>query len=150
RRRGDGSPRTVKLTNQRTIEMHKKRREHGALLAPFQGQELEAGYLAYIDCFNRQLFFEAHDVLEEIWLPQRHGAMGRFYKGLIQLAGAFVHLQKNRPQPAAALLGLARANLRTYGPICRGLVVADVLMLIEEWLKNLESASFKHNPLSAE
>jgi predicted metal-dependent hydrolase len=130
--------------------MHRKNRKHAALLSPFEGRELEAGYLAYIDCFNRQLFFEAHDVLEEIWLPQRNSAMGRFYKGLIQLAGAFVHLQKERPQPAAALLRLARANLRAYGPVCRRLMVEDALTLIETWLRELESVSCKNNPLSAE
>ena len=36
---------------------------------------------------------------------------GNFYKGLIQLAGAFVHLQKNRLRPSAALFKLAQANL---------------------------------------
>ena len=76
-----------------------------AIVDEFQGQDLDAHYLGYFACFNRQLFFEAHEVLEQIWLPQRHGPNGAFYKGLIQLAGAFVHLQKNRSGPAAALAG---------------------------------------------
>src|SRR3989304_9926528 len=66
----------------------------------FRGRRLPAHYLGYFDCFNRQLFYEAHDVLEEIWLADRHGPDGDFYKGLIQLAGAFVHVQKNRSGPA--------------------------------------------------
>ena len=77
----------------------------------FRGQSLPAHYLAYFDCFNHQLFYEAHDVLEALWLPVRRESDGAFYKGLIQLAGAFVHVQKNRPGPAMALLRLARANL---------------------------------------
>src|SRR5450755_2550709 len=84
------------------------------MIESFRGQELEALYLGYFDCFNRQLFYEAHDVLEDLWLPDRHGANGKFYKGLIQLAGAFVHLQKNRLRPAAALFKLALANLGKY------------------------------------
>ena len=71
-----------------------------AMIESFQGQELDAHYLGYFDCFNRQLFYEAHDVLEDLWLPDRHGVNGNFYKGLIQLAGAFVHLQKNRLRPS--------------------------------------------------
>src|SRR6266702_2966293 len=84
------------------------------MIESFRGQELDAHYLGYFDCFNRQLFYEAHDVLEDLWLPDRHGAAGNFYKGLIQLAGAFVHLQKNRLRPAAALFKLAQANLEKY------------------------------------
>src|SRR5476649_990984 len=85
-----------------------------AMIESFRGGELDAHYLGYFDCFNRQLFYEAHDVLEDLWLSDRHGANGNFYKGLIQLAGAFVHLQKNRLRPAAALFKLALANLERY------------------------------------
>ena len=59
-----------------------------------QGQVLDAHYLGYFACFNRGWFYEAHDVLEELWLANRTGPNYAFYKGLIQLAGAFVHLQK--------------------------------------------------------
>jgi predicted metal-dependent hydrolase len=60
-----------------------------------RGQDLDAHYAGYFDCFNRQLFYEAHEVLEHLWLKDKYGPNGAFYKGLIQLAGAFVHLQKN-------------------------------------------------------
>src|SRR5436189_6188294 len=94
--------------------MSKKSPMIAALIANCQGQELDAHYLGYFECFNRGLFYEAHDVLEELWLPNRNGANGPFYKGLIQLAGAFVHLEKGRPPPAAAVLRLARATLERY------------------------------------
>jgi predicted metal-dependent hydrolase len=119
-----------------------------ALVAAFRGQELDAHYLAYFECFNQQLFFEAHDVLEELWLVDRHGLKGSFYKGLIQLAGAFVHLQKNRLRPAAALFGLARENLRSYPATQDQLDVAGVLLMIEAWTSKLESGGFVTNPLS--
>ena len=60
------------------------------MIESLQGRELDARYLGYFECFNRQLFYEAHDVLEDLWLPDRSGPNGNFYKGLIQLAGAFV------------------------------------------------------------
>jgi predicted metal-dependent hydrolase len=98
-------------------------------------------YVEFFERFNQQRFFEAHEVLEALWLPQRQGPNGLFYKGLIQLAGAFVHWQKNRPGPAAALLGLAHANLGKYPAIHDGLNVADALAIVEEWLRRLEAAA---------
>jgi hypothetical protein len=77
-----------------------------ARIESFCGQELDAHYLGYFDCFNRQLFYEAHEVLEDLWLKDKYGPNGAFYKGLIQLAGAFVHLQKivRRPLPRCSSL----------------------------------------------
>ena len=95
--------------------------------------DYDPGYLGYFDCFNRRRFFEAHEVLEAVWLPQRQAPNGAFYKGLIQLAGAFVHWQKHRPGPAAALLDLAGANLRKYPAIYQGLDVQGVIELMSEW-----------------
>ena len=120
------------------------------MIASFQGQELDAHYLGYFDCFNRQLFYEAHEVLEDIWLADRHGANGNFYKGLIQLAGAFVHLQKNRPRPSAALFKLARTNLETYPDLHERLNVVAVLALIADWLQLLERDRLALNPLATQ
>jgi predicted metal-dependent hydrolase len=112
-----------------------------SIIRPFMGRGRDPHYLAFFDCFNRQLYFEAHEVLEEIWLPQRHGPKGRFYKGLIQLAGAFVHLQKGRPGPAAALFNLAQSNLEHYQPIQEGLDLGPVLALIQHWLLKLAAGT---------
>jgi len=119
-----------------------------AMIESLQGQELDARYLGYFDCFNRQLFYEAHDVLEDLWLPDRRGPNGNFYKGLIQLAGAFVHLQKNRLRPSAALLKLARANLDQYPERHERLNLAAVQLLIHGWLTQLERGGFCINPLT--
>ncbi|MCO5053950.1 MAG: DUF309 domain-containing protein [Verrucomicrobiae bacterium] len=115
-------------------------------IAAFQGGGLNAHYLGYFDCFNQQQFYEAHDVLEELWLADRQGPNGDFYKGLIQLAGAFVHLQKNRLRPAAALFELARANLGKYPAQQERLDLARVLSLIAQWSEELAAADFQRNP----
>ncbi len=127
--------------------MSKKSGKIAGRIACFQGRELTAHYLGFFDCFNDQLFYEAHDVLEELWLPDRKGPNGDFYKGLIQLAGAFVHLQKERLKPSAALFKLARTNLAKYPATHERLDVAAVLRLIEVWLGWLESDAFEVNPL---
>lgn len=121
--------------------MSKKSGSIAARLAQFQGQELDAHYLGYFDCFNRQLFYEAHDVLEEFWLADRQGPDGDFYKGLIQLAGAFVHIQKNRGGPAGALFRLARANLQKYPRHHWQLDVQAALTIIEDWSTRLAGVS---------
>jgi predicted metal-dependent hydrolase len=107
---------------------------------------LDPHYLEFVECFNRQHFFQAHEVLEQLWLPERQGPNGLFFKGLIQLAGAFVHLQKDRLGPAAALFRLARANLEKYPASHEQLDVGTVLKLIAGWLAQVESV--RKNPLS--
>ncbi len=117
-----------------------------AVVRPFRGQALDPHYLAFFECFNQELFFEAHEVLEMLWLPERGRPKAAFYKGLIQLAGAFVHLQKNRPEPAVALLRLARQNLEGYPAFYDGLEVDRVRQLIVDWLHHLETGGNPQRP----
>jgi predicted metal-dependent hydrolase len=118
------------------------------MIESFRGHELDAHYLGFFDCFNRQLYYEAHDVLEDLWLVDRKGADGDFYKGLIQLAGAFVHLQKNRLKPSAALFKLAKGNLEKYPIRHHHLDLEAVKQLIVNWVNQLERDRFLANPLT--
>src|SRR6266513_6055955 len=79
-------------------------------------------YTAFFQLWNAQKYYEAHDVLEQLWLVEKNAELVRFYQALIQAAGAFVHLQKNfhqpshpkhsrRLPPATRLLALALRNL---------------------------------------
>lgn len=134
--------------------MSKKSAKIAALIEDCRGRELDAHYLGYFECFNRGLFYEAHDVLEELWLADRQGPDGDFFKGLIQFAGAFVHLQKHtelrpRLRPSAALFKLARTNLGKYPALHFHLDVSRVLAIIEEWLGRLEAGGFVVNPLAS-
>ncbi|MEQ2008684.1 MAG: DUF309 domain-containing protein [Limisphaerales bacterium] len=124
-----------------------------ALIADLRGRDLDAHYLGWFACFNRGQFYEAHDVLEELWLADRHGPNGNFYKGLIQFAGAFVHLQKDcvkypRLRPAAALFKLAEANFRPYPAQHERLDLSFIRSIITDWLGRLEEAEFSRNPLT--
>jgi len=120
--------------------MHLKSNRIAALTGPFEGRTLDAHYLGYFECFNRQRFFEAHEVLEALWLPRRSSPNGAFYKGLIQLAGAFVHLQNNRSGPALALFKLAQTNLQKFPASHEGLDVESVIAMIDRWVGKLGSA----------
>src|SRR3954453_4427002 len=84
-------------------------------------------YRAFFQCWNEQRYYEAHDVLEQVWL---HDPItpedAQYFKGLIQAAGAFVHLQKQfehpehpkhgkRLGPAVRLFRLGEKNLAPFG-----------------------------------
>ena len=79
-------------------------------------------YLAYFHCFNRHEYFEAHEVLEGLWLETRDERRD-FYKGLIQTAAVFLKLQQDKPDPAARLASRALGLLQRYEPRCEGLDV---------------------------
>jgi predicted metal-dependent hydrolase len=106
---------------------------------------IDRHYAGYFEFFNRGLFYEAHEALEQLWLAQRGGTNDSFYKGLIQLAAAFVHLRKDRPGPAAALFKLALTHLRRYPAAHERLDVREVLVLIERSLGMLDKGG---NPLT--
>jgi predicted metal-dependent hydrolase len=120
--------------------MSHKRKRVAALIEPFLGMQLDPHYLGYFECFNQGRFFEAHEVLEDLWLVDRQGPDGAFYKGLIQLAGAFVHLEKKRPSPAAALLRLALGNFENYPEIHHRLHLRKLAGKIREWMGTLGEA----------
>jgi predicted metal-dependent hydrolase len=131
----------------------KKSAKIAALIESCQRHDLDAHYLGYFECFNRGLFYEAHDVLEELWLADRNGPSGDFYKALIQFAGAFVHLSKDcerypRLRPAAALFRLSRGYLAPYPSVHEHLDVTQIRCLADEWLARLESGRFETNPLT--
>lgn len=63
--------------------------------------------------FNTHRFFECHESLEEIW-QEEHGEVRDLYKGLIQVAAAFVHVRRNNEFGVRRLLTTALGYLRPY------------------------------------
>ena len=86
----------------------------------------------FIACFNRQAYFEAHDVLEELWL-KTSGEKRDFYKGLIQTAAVFLKLQQDKPAPAMRLALQAASHLEKYRPMFEQVDVDIVL----NWLQDV-------------
>lgn len=65
------------------------------------------------DEFNTGHFFECHETLEEIW-QEEQGQVRDLYKGLIQVAAAFVHIGRNNHFGANRLLTTALGYLEPY------------------------------------
>ncbi|MEX1117500.1 MAG: DUF309 domain-containing protein [Terrimicrobiaceae bacterium] len=117
-------------------------------------------YLAYFECFNEGDYYEAHDVLEHLWLKGRDDNHS-FFKGLIQFAGAFVHLKKQyerpthpkdgrRLHPAVRLFRLALTNLEGYPNPYMGLDLAGVQALGQSMISRIEVGEFAINPWTPE
>jgi hypothetical protein len=134
-------------------------------LAPSNGSEdttLDAHYLGYFVCFNRGDYYEAHDVLENLWLrlPRAENADYAFFKGLIQIAGAFVHLRKQyerpahpkdgrRLRPACRLFDLGMQNIATYSPRHHRLNVEKLLRFCAKNRDAIRESDFQINPWNA-
>jgi len=119
--------------------VNQQRTDVAALIESCAGGRLPARYCAFFKCFNRQWFFEAHEVLEVLWLAERSGPDADFFKALIQLAAAFVHVQKGRPGPAKALFRLAQAHLCRFPGVHLTLDTSRAQRLITEWLETMEA-----------
>ena len=87
-----------------------------------------------IDLFNQERFWEAHEVLEEIWHPAT-GVERDIIQGLILTAAALVHYQKNEKAVCISILGRAREKLGTLDNF-KGLDIKRLRAGIEQILKD--------------
>jgi len=83
-------------------------------------------YLEFIELFNREKFFEAHEVLELLWRREQ-GEPRDYYHGLIQIAAVFVHIQKGTPDGGKKLLRKATGYLEKYRPAFMNLDLEKLL-----------------------
>jgi uncharacterized protein len=67
-------------------------------------------YLAGVLLFNRQDFFEAHEVWEDLW-TESHGDERRFYQGLIQAAVGLCHYANGNLRGAVKLFGTSQGYM---------------------------------------
>lgn len=136
--------------------------KHAKIAARFAGRAgaspYHACYTEYFRLFNAQEYYEAHDVLEHVWLGS-DGERYLFYKALIQLAGAFVHLQHHhrephhrihgkRLRPAARLFRRSAELLSGLPGNCEGIAVDKVIAMATESACALELSEFAANPWS--
>lgn len=116
-------------------------------------------YAAFFRLWNEQRYYDAHDVLEQLWLAEEDPAEARFYQGLIQAAGAFVHLQKNfehpahakhsrRLRPATRLFALAIKNLEHLPDQFGGLDLAALRQLLHRYRDQIITEDYARNPWS--
>ena len=98
------------------------------------------GYWRGIELFNRGEFYEAHEVLEDVWRPSAQPER-RFLQGLIQVAVALHHHSRGNVIGARSLLARARRNLKPYPSTFGGLQLADLHNSLDAWQHALDSGS---------
>ncbi len=119
-------------------------------------------YRAYFRCWNEQHYYEAHDVLEQVWLKDTITPDdAQYFKGLIQAAGAFVHLQKQfehpthpkhgrRLAPAVRLFRLAEKNLAPFGPERHAFALEKFREMLSRYAQAIVESEHRTNPWTPE
>ena len=103
-------------------------------------------YLRGIRLFNSGAYFEAHEVLEDVWraapVPDK-----LFLQGLIQVAVGLHHHSKGNVVGARSLLARASKNLSGYPEDFGGIRLRELLDSIARWQRALaESKSVPPAP----
>ena len=83
-----------------------------------------------IKLFNRERFFECHEVLEETWL-EASGEQRTFLQGLIQVAVAFYHLRRENLVGASRLLTAGMEKLSGFAPERDAVDIAALLAALQ-------------------
>lgn len=86
--------------------------------------------------FNKENFYEAHEILEEFWHEYR-GTDRTFIQGLIQLAAAFYHAQSRNRKGAMSQLSKGSQKLAQYQPTQNSIDVVGLLESVRENLQQL-------------
>ena len=94
-------------------------------------------YIKGLRLFNQHSFFEAHEVLEDVWRaapePER-----KFLQGLIQVAVALHHHSRGNQVGCRSLMERARRNLSLYPDEYGGLDLAGLLHSLDRWRDALD------------
>jgi predicted metal-dependent hydrolase len=79
-----------------------------------------------LENFNRESFFEAHEILEDLWHENRETDRS-FIQGLIQLSAAFYHLQSLNEKGARSQIAKGIDKLSKYQPVHGNIHVSRLL-----------------------
>lgn len=76
-----------------------------------------------IELFNEGKFFEAHEALETAWRAEM-GPVRELYRGILQIAVSYYHLQRGNYSGAVKMLDRSRYWLQPYPDLCRSVDVS--------------------------
>src|SRR5712692_3395280 len=91
--------------------------------------------------FNSSRFFDAHEVLEDVWREApRHSPLRRHLQGMVQLAVAFHHQSKDNHVGARSVLERAMRNLNGADSSFPELDLDRLRADLAPWRKHLAGA----------
>ncbi|MFZ5468681.1 MAG: DUF309 domain-containing protein [Myxococcota bacterium] len=85
-----------------------------------------------VELFNRQEFYEAHEVWEAAWAEELSDDR-LLLQGLIQVAAGFYKLQTGSPQGTVKLLLAGERKLQPFRPRAHGVEVEALLSEVARW-----------------
>ena len=97
----------------------------------------EIAYRRGLELFNQGEFFDAHEVLEDVWRVAP-AAEKKFLQGLIQVAVGLHHYSRGNRVGARSLLARAHRNLSGYPSGHGGINLAGLRTEVERWVRALE------------
>lgn len=91
-----------------------------------------------VELFNQQMYWECHEVLEDLWMEDRNDSARNVYWGVIQVAAACIHYRDNNVIGARGMIYKAKEKFKR----CRELhVLTDVVLNNLDW-NELETIVF--------
>src|SRR5690348_10124516 len=97
----------------------------------------EAAYHRGLQLFNKAEFFDAHEVLEDVWRAAP-AEEKKFLQGLIQVAVGLHHHSRGNLAGARSLLARANRNLSAFPARHGGIDLGGLRAQVEQWVEALE------------
>jgi uncharacterized protein len=97
----------------------------------------EAAFQRGLELFNKGEFFDAHEVLEDVWRAAPAGEK-KFLQGLIQVAVGLHHHSRGNLAGARSLLARANRNLSMYPARHGGIELEALRTEVRLWVRKLE------------
>jgi predicted metal-dependent hydrolase len=98
----------------------------------------EHEYLHGIALFNQGKFFDAHEVLEDVWRAAPHEEK-KIWQGLIQVAVALHHYSTGNLVGMRSVLVRAMKNLSRHPRNFHGVEVSRLLQSLTDWLQAFDN-----------
>ncbi|HZS44303.1 MAG TPA: DUF309 domain-containing protein [Blastocatellia bacterium] len=96
-------------------------------------------YIEALKLFNKGLYFESHEELEQLWVKLPKGADKTFYQAIIHIAAAFLHRSRERAKPALSQYRRACEKLRSLNQDeYRGVLIPSLLSYLDPYFLPLE------------
>lgn len=85
-----------------------------------------------IELLNERRYYEAHDILEEVWRDTRNDSRS-FYQGVVQVAIAMYHFSTGNLAGAQSVLLKSCNNLAGYPARGFGIDIGDLRRQLDLW-----------------
>lgn len=95
-----------------------------------------------VDLFNSGRYWEAHEVWEAEWTPDRKGPDSGFYKGLIQVAAGCLHYTRHNRRGALNKWRSGADYLRPYLPAHRGVRLEPLVKAVDGFLEAMKDTEW--------